>query len=321
MAELGFDYDALKRIDAGLIHASITGFGREGPYSSYKAPDIVGVAMGGLMWLGGFPGEPPFYPGGYQGFHLASIDGAIGVLVALCHRDWTGEGQHVDISMEECVSEAIEYSMIMWDIRKVIRKRTGRRVYRDWNEVFPCKDGYIMCSPFGGAGWPQILEWADSERMASDLKEELYQNALKVMAWGQMDPTQLPPDIDREMLRKNPEIVEHIEKVWEQFLMTHTREELYRGCQKRKVRLMPIYSAKDVVEDPHLAAREFFTDVEHPELHKAIRYPGGPYRLSETPWKIRKCAPLIGEHNTEIYEKELGLSKQEIANLKACGGI
>jgi len=321
LAELGLDYASLKKINPGLIHASITGFGQEGPYSRYKTADIVGVAMGGLMFLGGLPGEPPFYPGAFQGFHLASIDAAIGILTALYNRDLTGEGQHVDISMEEAVSEAIEYAMVLWDARKAIRGRTGRRVFRDWNEVFPCKDGYMMCSPFGGARWQSILEWADSEGMAADLKEPLYQNALKVMAWGQMDTSQLPPDIDRDMLQKNPGIVGHVEEVWQAFLMTHTREELYRGCQEREVRLMPIYNAKDVVEDPQLVERGFFVDVEHPELKTTLKYPGGPYRFSETPWKIRKRAPLIGEHNSEIYEKELGLSKEDLAKLKAGGGI
>jgi len=321
LAELGLDYTSLKKINPKLIHASITGFGQEGPYSKYKTADIVGVAMGGLMFMGGYPGEPPFYPGAFQGFHLASIDAAIGILIALYDRDLTGVGQHVDMSMEESVSEAIEYGMVLWDVRKAIRGSTGRRVFRDWNEVFPCKDGYIMCSPFGGAGWQSILEWADSEGMAADLKEPLYQAALKVMAWGQMDTSQLPPDIDREMLQKDPGIVEHVEEVWQAFLMTHTREELYRGCQERKIRLMPIYNAKDVVEDPQLVERGFFVDVEHPELNTTLKYPGSPYRFSETPWKIIRRAPLIGEHNSEIYQEELGLSKEELAKMKASGGI
>ncbi|MFC1886876.1 CoA transferase, partial [Thermodesulfobacteriota bacterium] len=196
-----------------------------------------------------------------------------------------------------------------------------RKVYRNWNEVFPCKDGYIMCSPFGGAGWEKILEWAAGEGMAADLYEPLYQNALKVMAWGQMDPSQLPSDIDKDLIRKHPEIVTHIEYVWEKFLMTHTREELYQGCQDREVRLMPIYNAKDVAEDPQLLARDFFVDVEHPEAGACLTYPGGPYRLSETPWKIKKRAPFIGEHNESIYKDELGLTQKEIDDLKSCGGI
>ena len=320
-AKLGLDYASLRKMNPGLIMASITGFGQEGPYSHYKAPDIVGVAMGGLMYLGGNPGEPPFYPGAFQGFHLASSDAAIGILLALYHRDLTGEGQQVDISMQESVCEAIEFGMVAWDLMKTLRKRTGRHVYRDWNEVFPCQDGCIMCSPLGGGGWEKILQWMDDEGMAADLKEPLYQAALKVMAWGGMDGAVLPPDIDRNLVRDNPQIVEHIEEVWQAFLMTHTREELYSGCQERNVRLMPIYNAKDVTEDPQLVSREYFIDVPHPELATTLRYPGAPYRLSATPWRIRRRAPLAGEHNREIYEDELGLSARELVALKEKGSI
>lgn len=321
LKKLGLGYAFLRKINPGLILASVTGFGQQGPYSKYKAPDIVGVAMGGLMYLGGNPGEPPFYPGAFQGYHLASVDAAIGILLALYHRDLTGGGQQVDISMQESVCEAIEYGMVVWDLMKTLRKRTGRRVYRDWNEVFPCKDGYIMCSPLGGGGWEKILEWMESEGMAADLKEPLYREALKVMAWGVMGGAVLPPDIDRDLLRKNPQIVEHVEEVWQAFLMTHTREELYSGCQERGVGLMPIYNAKDVAEDPQLSLREYFVDVQHPELGTTLKYIGAPYRLSASPWKIARRAPLIGEHNLAIYKDELGLSAQELVTLKENGSI
>jgi crotonobetainyl-CoA:carnitine CoA-transferase CaiB-like acyl-CoA transferase len=321
LANLGLDYASLKEINPGLILASITGFGQDGPYRQYKAPDIVGVAMGGLMYLGGNPGEPPFYPGAFQGYHLASTDAAIGILLALYHRDLTGEGQQVDISMQESVCEAIEYGAVVWDLMKTLRKRTGRRVYRDWDEVFPCQDGYILCSPLGGGGWEKILAWMDSEGMAADLKEPLYQAALKVMAWGGVDRAVLPPDIDREMLTKDPQIVAHIEEVWQAFLMAHTREELYRGCQERDVRLMPVYNARDITEDPQLIDREFFVEVQHPELKTPLKYAGAPYRLSATPWQVSQRAPLAGEHNLEIYQGELGLSTSELVALKATGSI
>ena len=84
---------------------------------------------------------------------------------------------------------------------------------------------------------------------------------------------------------------------------------------------MPVYNAKDVTEDPHLIAREFFVDVQHPELKTTLKYPGAPYRLSATPWEIRRRAPLTGEHNLEIYENELGLSAQELVALKARGSV
>jgi crotonobetainyl-CoA:carnitine CoA-transferase CaiB-like acyl-CoA transferase len=103
--------------------------------------------------------------------------------------------------------------------------------------------------------------------------------------------------------------------------MNHTREELFVGAQERGVRLMPVNDAKSIVEDIGLKAREYFVDVEHPELGESLKYPGPPYRFSETPWRISKRAPLIGEHNMEIYEKELGFTKEQIGILKVANVI
>ncbi|MBI2846668.1 MAG: CoA transferase [Chloroflexi bacterium] len=321
MDNLEMGYSTLSNMNPRLIMVSITGFGQAGPYKDFKAPDIVGVAMGGLMNLGGFPEDPPNYPGAFQGYNLASVDAAIGVLTALFHRDLTGEGQHIDVSMEESVSTAIELAMVSYALRKIIRKRTGRQVYRGWNEVFPCKDGFILCSPLGASGWPRILEWMNSEGMAADLKDKRYKEVLDAMADRQMDRNVSASRIDPRILRDYTQEIRHIEEVWEAFLMTHTREELYEGCQERGVRLMPVQNAKDLVNDPQLIARNFFVDVEHPELGARLKYPGAPYRLSETPWRIAKRAPLIGEHNLEIYVGELGLSSRELAALAGEGTI
>ncbi|MFC2051549.1 CaiB/BaiF CoA transferase family protein [Chloroflexota bacterium] len=321
MDSLGLGYEDLKTVNPRIIMGSVTGFGQTGPYRDFKSYDIVGVATGGLMYLGGFMGEPPNYTGGFQGYHLAGSDIASGILVALYHRDLTGEGQYVDVSMQQSVAMGIEHAMTYYDARKRIRRRTGRQVYRGWNEVFPCKDGYVMCGPLGGASWRKVLEWMDSEGMAVDLKNEKYTSVLEIMVDRQMDRQVTSKRQDPRMLAEYPEEITYIEKVWEDFLLTHTREELYEECQKLGVRLMPINSARDLLEDPHLQQRGFFTDVAHRELGKTFKYQGPPYRLYGTPWRIKRRSPLIGEHNKEIYIKELGLSKEELVVLKQGGVI
>ncbi|MFH1486380.1 MAG: CoA transferase [Chloroflexota bacterium] len=322
MDSLGLGYAELGKLNPRVIMCSITGFGQYGPHKDFKAPDIVGTAMGGLMYLGGFVGEAPNYPGAYQGYHLASTDAANGIIAALYVRDFTGEGQYVDVSMQESVSRSIELLMVSWDLRKIDRKRTGRQVYRGWDEVFACKDGFILCSPLGGGGWKLILEWMDREGLAADLKTEKMQLVLTAMADRQMDRGVADAKrMDPRMLRDYTAEIKHIEQVWADFCMAHTREELYEECQRRGVRLMPVYSAEDVLNDPQLRARDFFVDVEYPELGVSIRDLGGPHRLSATPWVIRRRAPLIGENNRDIYENELGLSAQEVRILKEEGTI
>ena len=118
-----------------------------------------------------------------------------------------------------------------------------------------------------------------------------------------------------------PEVRQHITEVTDAFTKSHDRRWVCEEGQKRGIIAIPCSSAKDVVEDPQLLERNFFVNVKHPELGDTLKYPGAPYRLAETPWRIQQRAPLIGEHNREIYEKELGLTPEQIALLKEQGVI
>ena len=115
--------------------------------------------------------------------------------------------------------------------------------------------------------------------------------------------------------------MEHLDEVFKEFLRNHTVAELYEEGQRRHLICAPVNTPESIVSDPHLNARGYFVEVEHPELGMNIKYPGPPYRLSETPWQISRRPPLVGEHNLEIYEKEIGLSREETAILKARGII
>jgi len=319
--KLALGYENLRSVNPGLIMTSITGFGQTGPYRDYKWCDMVGLAMGGLMVLSGFPDDPPNYLGGYQAYNLTGTNGAIGTLLALYSRDATGEGQYVDVSMQEAVVPATELSIPAYAARKILRKRTGRQVYRGWNELYPCKDGYVVCSPFGAARWRQVLEWAKSEGMEADLKNDNYAELLDIMGDVQMDRQPTSPRLNPKALEGRDAEIAHIEEVWERFLKTHTKQELFEKCQGMGVRLMPFYNAGDQLQDPQLLARDWFTSVEHPELGETFTYAGPPYRFSKTPWRITKRSPFIGEQNEEIYKGELGFSSVDLIELKQKGVI
>jgi crotonobetainyl-CoA:carnitine CoA-transferase CaiB-like acyl-CoA transferase len=113
----------------------------------------------------------------------------------------------------------------------------------------------------------------------------------------------------------------HVYGVLSRFFLKHTKAALTEEAQRRRIILFPVHSSRDLLEHPQLIARDFFQELEHPELGETLRYPGAPYRLSETPWHLRRRAPLIGEHNEEIYGGELGLSRAELAVLMAVGTI
>ncbi len=326
LARMGLGYPALKKINPLLILVSITGFGQTGPYREYESSDLIGLATCGLLYTMGFPDDPPTTLGASQAYHMASASAAIGALIALQHRDKTGKGQWVDVPIQGTCLRLSEMAPFTYWLVKSNRKRTGFEVYRGLRDIFRCKDGRIVCSALGGAGAETMIEWMDSEGMAGDLKSGKYDHVITLMMGGfPYGKTKSTKDVDLNKTKRSLQSyvaeVRHIEEIWEAFLMTHTKEELFVGAQTRRVRLMPVNDAKDVVEDIGLKARNYFVDVEHPELKDSLKYPGPPYRFSQTPWELFKRAPLIGEHNLEIYKNELGFTKEKLAILKAANVI
>jgi crotonobetainyl-CoA:carnitine CoA-transferase CaiB-like acyl-CoA transferase len=319
LESLGLGYNALKEINPGLIFVSISPFGQTGPYRDFETADIVALALIGLAYTLGFPEDPPTTLGASQSYHMASANAAIGALMALLHRDMTGEGQWVDVPVHGTCLRMAEMVALMYWLQSTNRKRSGFEYYRGLRDLFPCKDGYIICSVLGGAGVDKVLEWMDSEGMAADLREPVWAEviaAIKGVAPGRgtshghgKESASKPTDMREHM--------QHVEAVWQAFLMTHTKEELFVGAQTRGIVLMPVNTVKDIVEDVGLQERKYFVDVVHPELGESLKYPGPPYRLSETPWRLFRRAPLIGEQNVELYEKELGLTKERLAVMRA----
>jgi crotonobetainyl-CoA:carnitine CoA-transferase CaiB-like acyl-CoA transferase len=113
----------------------------------------------------------------------------------------------------------------------------------------------------------------------------------------------------------------HVDAVLTRFFLQHTQAELWTEAQRRRITLFPVATPRDLLDHPQLQARGFFVPVAHPELGETLCYPGAPYDLSETPWRLRRRAPLIGEHNEEIYSGEFGLSRAELAVLMAAGAF
>lgn len=327
MAKIGLGYPVLKEINPRLILTSITPFGQTGPYKNFKGSDLIGLATSATLYQMGFPEDPPVSMGGSWSYHVTSSVAAIGTLTALYNRDVTGKGQWVDISMQGAVLRLADWPVSGYTITKIVNKRTGREIYRGVRDIFACKDGEVVCSALGGAAAEVMLQWMESEGMVADLREEKYETAIALIGGirrtlGKMKAaTEAQSSLGIDDLPKFADEVHHIEEVWEAFLMTHTKQELFEGAQKRGVKLMPVNNAKDILNDVHLNARGYFTDIEHPELGATLKYPGPPFRFSQTPWEISRRPPSIGEHNIDIYQKELGFSREELSILQAANVI
>ena len=305
MDKLGLGYSSLSQINPGIILTSITPFGQTGPYSSYKASDIVVMAMSGLMYLCGDPDRPPNRISFPQANLFAAADAAACTLIAHYYRQTTGEGQWVDSAMQQATFPTTMNAPPYWELNKVILKRvgplrTGLSSGVVQRQIWPCKGGYVSFPVYGGVLGAStnrsLTEWLDSEGMADDF--------LRGIDWDNFDMGQV-----------TQEDWDHTSNLLMSFFQSHTVQELYEEALKRNIMIYPVSTPKDLAENVQLKAREYWFPVEHPELGETILYPGASVKASLTPIQIRRRAPLIGEHNHEIY-KELGLSEEELTLLK-----
>jgi len=292
--------------------ASITAFGQTGPYKEYKAGDLVASAMGGMVYCTGEMDRAPLRISTDQAYAQASVHAAVGLLLALHNRAITGQGQHVDVSMQASITRTLHTQLPYWEYSNHIVQRSGIKRFRggvSTQEIWPCKDGFISWMFFGGAVGTQqmriMVEWIESKGMAGSLSVE-------IKDWAALDLTKV-----------SPEKIESWEKIIGDFFLAHTKEELYEEALEKRIPLTPLHDMSDVVGDEQLAARNFWADVDHPELGTSIRYPGSLFLTTEEDCVpgVRRRAPFIGEHNKEIYVGELGLSEDEFNSLKREGVI
>ncbi|MCX6021504.1 MAG: CoA transferase [Chloroflexi bacterium] len=293
----GLGYDDLAALNAGVVLVRITPFGQTGPYRSFKATDFTVTAMAGPTFLAGEPDRAPLaFPDG-QAYYTACAHASYATLLALLDRDFTGLGQQVDVSVQESLMMAQENAMNWFDMRRGLRSRTGAAGFTGARTVFPCADGYVH----GAAGnrWDAFVSWMDSKGLAGDLKAPPYQD---------------------QAYRQLPGVREHIEELTIAFYATMGKQQIYEEGQARRIRVSPVNTVQDVVENIQLNANEYFVTVEHPALGAAFAYPGRPATLTETPWAIRSAAPQLGEHNASVYG-ELGLNAEDLAAMRAAGEL
>ena len=308
---LGLSYLKLSQNNPRIIMTSITPFGRTGPYKNFKASDIEVMAMGGLMYITGDPEQPPLRISLPQAYLLASAHGAAASMVAHFYRETSGEGQHVDVSAQECVLWEIANAIPLWELNQNILKRAGSYMAGRWTGtkqrlLWKCKNGYVLFYILGGAFGVKtnraIVKWMEEENIAPEY--------LKDFNWDAFD-------MATQTQEMQDQIETHISKLFSMF----TKEELYNGALKRGIMLCPVNTSKDIFENVQLKDRGFWLDINHPELSTSITYPGSFAKLSETPLNIKYPAPLIGEHNLEIYQGELGLSSSKLNDLLNAGII
>jgi crotonobetainyl-CoA:carnitine CoA-transferase CaiB-like acyl-CoA transferase len=305
LQRLGLGYEALTQVRPDVILTSITSYGQSGPYRDYLATDLEALAMSGTLYLCGDPDRPPVRVGTPQTPLYAGLHAYIGSLLAHYHRLESGAGQWVDVSMQECAT-LLHYSQLVWNAYGLVMPRLGDRLQVAPGAVvrycFPCLDGYVQAIP--QLTWSTFVPWMEEYGMAGELTSPAWQERLQTLVseWEQ-------------------EHIDYSEQLIAAFLACFTKLELYTEGQRRSQLVYPVYNARDSLEDEQLSQRQYFVTVEHPELGTALTYAGAPWKLSRTPWRLRRRAPLLGEHTAEILGGELGVDDAELTALRQEGVI
>ena len=298
MRKLELDYQALKLINPKLIMTSISPFGQTGPYSNYKAYHLNTFHSGGEgyltpAWMGtGYLHRPPLNEGKYVGEYESGISAAVATLGALYRQRLSGLGQSIDVSKQQALialnlAELLRYPNDGWMASRATR--TLR-----YGGIIACKDGYVELDLYEEHEWQGLValmgspEWTKGERFKDRLSRA------------------------RHGLELNQLIGE--------WMRHHTKEEIHHKGQALGCPVAPYNTTKEVVNSGQMKARGFFVDIGHPEAGR-FKYPTAPYKFSKTPWRAERPAPLLGQHNEELYCHRLGYSKQELTQLGEAGII
>ena len=308
--KIGLGYSVLSEINPGIILTSISGFGQKGPYRDYNDRELAVWALSGYMYITGEPDRPPLAPSYPHGHLIGAMNGAIGTMVALSQRRLTGRGQQVDASSHQglCFAISIE-TKLPWALQKVNATREGRDRMRILSKdgqvkiplLWECKDGSVAFFFWVG---PNFIK--HNESLVQWIKE------------SGVDPGLLGTwDWEKEGWNKySMEEVKQIRVTLETFFMKHTKMELHDGAMGHRIQLTPVLAPKDLLEFPLFKERDFWREIDHPELGEKITYPGGFVKTGIGDCGVRFRAPLIGEHNEAVLQEEMGISPEDMVNMK-----
>jgi len=293
MARLGLAYEQLREINPRLIYASASGFGHSGPYMDRPAYDVIVQAMAGTMSLTGEPGRPSVRVGYSIGDMGASLFTVIGVLAALNERERSGLGQHVDIAMLDSQVALLENAVTRYFCSgKVPAKIGSRHPSIAPFQAYRSKDGEFVLGAANDRQWQAVCSALGLRHLLED--ERFLSNDLRVTHADEMEA--------------------EIEAVTTRM----TTDECLARLMEAQVPCGPVQTIDKVVQDPQLAAREMFVEVEHPRAGR-LKVTGSPLKLSRTPGRVERASPDLGEHTAEVLGELLGYSPAEVEALREQG--
>jgi len=289
MPSLGLDYQALERLNRRLVMTSISNFGQTGPYRDWKATDMTLAAMSGLMHESGEPGQEPLRLSANIVQFEAGVYAFAATMTGLFHRETSGEGLHVDVSVFQALAASLENAFSALFFTGRIPTRVGSYNF-GLGMLLPSEDAYVGIAGVGfrDQQWQAFCELVGSPELINDPR---FATREARMASRDLMLTTIMGAVAGKK-----------------------RDELFHEGQRLHLPIGAVYSIDEAFADPHLQARGFWQDVEHP-VAGTYRYPGPPFRMSTYDWPFGP-APTLGQHNEEIYCGQLGYTQDELVRLR-----
>jgi len=273
LAALGLGYEDLRTANPGLVYASVTAFGQTGPYRGYRWSGLVAFAMGGLMYVSGKPSAPPVNAPGAQAFLVGSAHAALAILMALWHVRRGGPGQHVDVSMMDCLA-AMENMISRSASTGMHPRRDGtQHRFATPGTIYRCRDGYvhIFVTNSQPGAWDRFVDWLGL-------------------------PEALTGDEFNDPVYRRAHVAE-VDRVVSAILADLPKEKVYEELQDRHIPCAPVNTPLEFVRDRHIESRGFVVDTVHPRLGP-VEFPGRAYKTES--WRFRHHAPAVGEHDEVV---------------------
>jgi len=292
-AELRMGYSGLEIKYPRLVVTSITPFGQTGPYRNHKVHEINLYAAGGLMFITGDPDREPLKMGPSLSQYQAGQNAAVATLGALWQRETTGRGQQVDVSIAECNATNLENAIGTYTYADHVVTRMGNRGYgRAAHGIYPCRDGYVGIIAQPEHRWSAMADLMEREELRD------------------------PQLGTRQGRQEQADLLDALMLPW---LLEHDKEEIFKKGQELGLAFALVETPEDLLRCEQLEARRYFVEIDHQEAQR-LRYPGPPFRISENPLSF--CpAPLLGQHNEEVYSGILGFSREDLVLLRQSGAI
>jgi crotonobetainyl-CoA:carnitine CoA-transferase CaiB-like acyl-CoA transferase len=255
---------------------------------------LAGYALSGYMYVNGDPDREPLAGGGEQPAYQGGLHAYTGTMAALLSRQITGQGRYIDISIMECMASLHQFTINRYVYSGKIQKRAGNRYL--WSHpiaIYPCKDG-------------QVSVCANTEDQAEILLSLMEMQDL-------LEDSRFKTGFQRLV---HAEEFDELVRPW---FLQRTKKEIVESCQEWRVPAAPVNDISDLLKEEQYRARNFWNMLDHPEAGR-LPYAGPPFKMSETPAEYHR-APLLGEHNEDVYVNRLGLTSQELDRFKQQGII